>query len=112
MEDSLGEVETGEITTATRSVEINGVNVKEGQVIVLHNGELIGSFANLKDACFEFLSRAGVEERERITFFYGINIEKLAVDDLAKLVHERYPHHEIEIHEGGQPYYQFIISLE
>jgi len=112
MEDSLGEVETGEITTATRSVEINGVNVKEGQVIVLHNGELIGSFANLKDAFFEFLSRAGVEERERITFFYGINIEKPAVDDLAKLVHERYPHHEIEIHEGGQPHYQFIISLE
>ena len=112
MDDSLGEVETGEITTATRTVEINGVNVKEGQVIVLHNGELIGSFGNLKDACFEFLSRAGVNERERITFFYGINIEKPAVDDLAKMVHEKYPHHEIEIHDGGQPYYQFIISLE
>jgi DAK2 domain fusion protein YloV len=112
MTDSLLDVETGEITTATRSVDINGVNVKKGQVLVLHNGQLIGSFGNLTDACMEFLSHAGVNERERITFFYGNHIEKPMVDDLVNKIRERFPQHEIEIHEGGQPYYQYVISLE
>ncbi len=112
MIDSLQEVETGEITTATRSVDINEVNVKEGQVIVLHNGKLIGSYSNLEDACMAFLDSAGTKDKERITLFYGKNIDKAGVDKIVAKIKTTYPSHEVEIHEGGQPYYQFIISIE
>lgn len=112
MVESLQEVETGEITTATRSVEINDVNVKEGQVIVLHNGKLIGSYSNLEEACMKFLENAGAKEKERITLFYGKNIIKADVENLVVKIKVEYPSHEVEIHEGGQPYYQFIISIE
>jgi len=112
MDESLTDIETGEITTATRTVQINNVDVKEGEVIVLHNGQLIESTTNLEDACFEFLSCAGTTERERITIFYGANIERPKVNEIADLIRSKYPKQELEIHEGGQPFYQFIISVE
>lgn len=112
MEESLTDIETGEITTATRTVQMNGVNVKEGQVIVLHNGELINSATNLEDACFEFLKSADTMNRERITIFYGSNIDRPRVNEIADLIRAKYVKQELEIHEGGQPHYQFIISVE
>jgi DAK2 domain fusion protein YloV len=112
MDDSLTDIETGEITIATRTVEINGVDVKEGQVIVLHNGQLITSASDLEEACFAFLKSADTTARERITIFYGSNIERPKVNEIADLIRTKYPKQELEIHEGGQPYYQFIISVE
>ncbi len=112
MDESLTDIETGEITTATRTVQINEVDVKEGEVIALHNGQLIKSATTLEEACFEFLSNAGTNDRERITIFYGSNIERPHVNEIADLIRAKYPKQELEIHEGGQPHYQFIISVE
>ncbi len=112
MDESLTDIETGEITTATRTVQINEVDVKEGEVIALHNGQLIKSATSLEEACFEFLNNAGTNERERITIFYGSNIERPHVNEIADLIRAKYPKQELEIHEGGQPHYQFIISVE
>ncbi len=112
MEEAIHEVESGEITTATRSVEINGVKVKEGQVIALLNGQLVASASHLEEACFELLKAAKSEERERITLFYGQNISLEEVNQLAEKIQTKYPDHEMEIHEGGQPHYQLIISIE
>lgn len=112
MEQSILEVESGEITTATRSVEINGVKVQEGQVIALLNGQLVASASHLEEACFELLDAAKTEERERITLFYGQNITLEQVNQLAEKIQQKYPDHEIETHEGGQPHYQLIISIE
>ncbi len=112
MEESLSEVETGEITTATRSVEINGVKVAQGQVIALLNGKLVRSAEKIEDACMGLLDEAGVEDRERITLFYGENISKNEVNRLVDIIRSKYPRHEIELHEGGQPHYQLIISIE
>ncbi len=112
MEEAINEVESGEITTATRSVEINGVKVEEGQVIALLNGQLVASASHLEEACFELLKAAKSEERERITLFYGQNISLDEVNQLAEKIQEKYPDHEMEIHEGGQPHYQLIISIE
>jgi DAK2 domain fusion protein YloV len=112
MTQALGDVETGEVTIATRSVEINGVNVKEGEVIALHNGLVVHSASNLEDACLGLLEKAHTEDRERITLFYGDNISKNEVNTIVDRIRAAYPHHEIELHEGDQPHYQFIIAIE
>ena len=57
MEESIKEVDSGEITTATRSIKINGVNVKKGEVITLLNGELIDSSNSILSACSNLLSK-------------------------------------------------------
>jgi dihydroxyacetone kinase-like predicted kinase len=112
MNDALDDVETGEITTATRSVEIDNVAVQEGEIIALHNGKLILSTNSLEDACLSFLEKANAEEYELITLFYGIDAPKDVVDQISEQIQSAYPEHEIEVQEGGQPHYQFIISIE
>jgi len=112
MKASLDEVDTGEITIATRSVEINGVNVEKGQVIALHNGKLVDSSANLDDACMGLLEKIITPEKSHITLFYGENMEKHDVNRIVDKVRDAYPDFEIEEHEGNQPHYQFIISIE
>jgi uncharacterized protein len=112
MNDSLSEVEAGEITTATRSIEINGIKVKEGEVIALLNGQLIESSDSILKACATLLKKAKTEEREHITIFYGENTTKDMVDQLVAFINQEYPDHEVEVHEGGQPLYQFILSIE
>ena len=112
MIDACDEVETGEVTIATRTVEINGVNVSEGQVIALHNGKLIQSCSSIEEATLSILSDSNMNDRERVTFLYGADIDIQEVSRIASIVENKYPEHEVEIHYGGQPYYQFILSIE
>jgi dihydroxyacetone kinase-like predicted kinase len=112
MTEALNSVESGEITTATRSVEIDGVAVKEGQTIVLHNGQLVLAADSVEDACLGLLEHAHADQFELITMFYGIDIPKTEVNRIADVVRRAYPEQEVEIQEGGQPHYQFIIAIE
>ena len=112
MVSALDDVDAGEITTATRTVEIDGVEVKSGQFIGLLNGKLVVSGNNTSEATLALLSKADMESKERITLFTGNNIEEDEVTEISELIQREYPDHEVEIHEGGQPHYQFLISLE
>jgi DAK2 domain fusion protein YloV len=112
MNQALLDVTTGEITTATRSVEMNGVHVQEGQVIALLDGKLIYAAAGLEEASLGLLAKAHANDHERITLFYGSNITRQDVNVLVDKIRSVYPSQELEVHEGGQPHYQFIISIE
>jgi fatty acid kinase len=112
MTQALDEVETGEITIATRSVDIDGVNVQEGQIIALHNGKLVLSAASLEEACLGLLQTAHASHYELITLFYGNNVSRKEVIRIADVIRKAYPEQEVEVQEGCQPHYQFIISIE
>jgi DAK2 domain fusion protein YloV len=112
MKSVINDVETGEITTATRSVEIDGVNVIQGQIISLLNGKLVLASDNLNTATLGLLERAHAENYELITLFYGIDVTRMEVDAIADSIRKDYTKQEIEVQEGGQPHYQFIISIE
>jgi DAK2 domain fusion protein YloV len=109
---ALSDVQTGEITIATRSVEIDGVEVQEGQIIALQNGQLVMSAASLEEACLGLLEKANTEKYELITLFYGANVSKTEVSQIEDAIRTKYPEKEIEVQEGGQPHYQFIIAIE
>ena len=112
MTGAISEVETGEITTAVRSVEIDGVRVEEGQIIALHNGKLVLAAQDLLEGCLAFLEHAGADDFELITMFYGSNVTREEADEIAGHIQETYPDHEIEVQNGGQSHYQFIFSIE
>jgi hypothetical protein len=112
MNEALEEVETGEITIATRNVEIDGVEVQEGQIIALLNGKLVLSASDLDRACLGLLEKAHADHFELITMFYGNNIAKPDVFRIADLIRAQYPKQEVEIQEGCQPHYQFIFAIE
>jgi DAK2 domain fusion protein YloV len=112
MTKALDEVETGEITIATRSVDIDGVNVQEGEIIALHNGKLVLSAASLEEACLGLLKTAHASHYELITLFSGDNVARKEVIRIADVIRKAYPEQEVEVQEGCQPHYQFIISIE
>ena len=112
MTSALDDVLTGEITIATRSVEIDGVKVEDGQVIALLNGKLAVSSDSVENACLEFLKKAQAADYELITLFYGEDLPHIEANRIADLIRENYPEQEVEVQEGGQPHYQFIISIE
>lgn len=112
MNAAMAEVITGEITTATRSVEMNGVQVQQGQVIALLDGKLVYSATNVDEACLGLLAKAHADDHERITLFYGSNFSKTDVNVLSDKIRSVYPSQELEVHEGDQPHYQLIISIE
>jgi DAK2 domain fusion protein YloV len=112
MNSVLNDVETGEITNATRSVEIDGVNCTEGQFISLLNGKLVLASTNLKNATLGLLTKAHADHFELITLFYGAQVSRMEVDAIADAIRKKFPEQEIEVQEGGQPHYQFIISIE
>jgi DAK2 domain fusion protein YloV len=112
MEEALLQVETGEITRATRSVEIDGISVKEGEFIALHNGNLVAASSSLKDVTLELLQIAHADHFELITLFYGKDLTKQEANQIADEIRFAYPEQEIEVQDGGQPHYYFIISIE
>lgn len=112
MTAALDDVETGEITTATRSVEMDGVQVMEGQIIALHNGSLVLAASTLDEACLGLLKKAHADHFELVTLFYGANLSKKEAVCIADVIRRAYPELEIEVQDGGQPHYQFIISIE
>lgn len=112
MTSAIDDVETGEITTATRTVEIDGVKVNEGEIIALHNGKLIASAKSLEEASLKFLEHAQADDYELITLFYGQDVKRPRVNKIVDVIREKYPDNEIEVQDGGQPHYQFIISVE
>jgi DAK2 domain fusion protein YloV len=112
MNSATKEVESGEITTAVRDVVIDGIDVKEGEIISLHNGKLVGSNKSLKEGCLIFLETAKAEDLELITLFHGENITREDAEEMAEFIQEKYPDQEVELQYGGQPHYQFIFSIE
>jgi DAK2 domain fusion protein YloV len=112
MSKSLASVQTGEITIATRTVEIDGVNVESGQVIALLDGKLVLSSTNIEGAVMGFLEKAEADKRELITFYYGEDINRNEAFRIADVAREKYPSQEIEVQDGGQPHYPFLISVE
>jgi DAK2 domain fusion protein YloV len=112
MSKAIEEVTTIEITTATRTVEMDGVSVEQGQVIALVNGKLAVSVASVEEACLGALAHAHADENELITLFYGEEVPTTETNRIVDVIRAAYPAQEIELQDGGQPHYQFIISIE
>jgi dihydroxyacetone kinase-like predicted kinase len=78
----------------------------------LLNGKLVLSSDNLKQATLGLLKKAHADHFELITLFYGSDISRMEVDSIADAIRKKFPQQEIEVQDGGQPHYHFIISIE
>lgn len=112
MTKSLSNVKTGEITVAVRSVEIDGVKVNTGEAIALLDGKLVASASSVEEVCLELLEKARADEHELITLFYGEDVPHAEANRIADLIRNKYASQEVEVQEGGQAHYEFIVSIE
>ncbi len=112
MKRAMGDVETVEITLATRSATVNGVNVSDGEVIGLHDGDLAASGDTIEAVTRQVLRDVGSEEAEIITLYYGEDVSEEEAEELVALLQEDWPEQDIEVIPGGQPHYHYIVSIE
>ena len=112
MEAAIDLVETAEVTQAVRSVDINGLAIEEGQIIGLLNGQLVTAGTDKEAIAHDLLARMDAVECEIITVYYGNAVDRPQAEGLATSIQERYPDQEVELLEGGQPHYCYIISAE
>ena len=112
MEAAAARVETAEITRAVRDAKVEGIEVKEGDIIGLHNNALVTTGAEPDEVAWDLLEQMGASERELITIYWGGDIERVTAEAFRDRVANRYPDAEIELIDGGQPFYDYIISAE
>ncbi len=112
MEQAAHSVQTAEVTTATRAAQINGVSVEQGEVIGLLNGELTASGGALGEVVQEMLRQMQANEHEIITIYYGEDIADPEAEAVADEIQHSYPEQEVELVNGGQPHYHYILSAE
>jgi uncharacterized protein len=112
MEAATHHVLTGEITTATRAIEYNGVKVEEGHVIGLLNDELTAANETIDETLFTLLDQMNAANLEIVTLYYGNGVTTGEAETFGAAIHDKYPNLEVELVEGGQPHYYYIISAE
>lgn len=112
MTEALQDVISIEITEAVRDVELNGVNVVAGELIGLLDGELVASGDSLTDVVVKTMSSLSDKEPEILTVFVGKDATDDATEALESEATRVFPDAEIEVIEGNQPHYQYLIAIE
>jgi hypothetical protein len=112
MSEAVSDIETIEITTAVRTAKVGGVKVKKGETIGLINGKLVIKADSPEEATLAALEQAKAKEYEIITLYYGESVGEDDAQRVADLIGEQFPEQEIEVVDGGQPHYSYILSVE
>ena len=112
MEQASKRVQTAEITQAVRTVQLDGINVTEGDIIGLVNNRLVMAGTDLPSVIHDTLTRMNVGQYEIVTLYSGAGVDATAANEMAQRIKEWFPAQEIEVVRGGQPYYDYIISAE
>jgi DAK2 domain fusion protein YloV len=105
-------VQTAEVTRAIRSVKINGLEVEEGEIIGLLNGELTAKGKSIEEVAGQILEQMKADEHEIITAYRGEDVTESQAQELIDRLQKSYPDQEWELIDGGQPHYYYIISAE
>jgi DAK2 domain fusion protein YloV len=112
MKSALPDVQSGEVTTAVRSTTLNGVAIAEGQAIALLDGVVVTATATPNDALIAMLAGAELEEGNLVTLYWGADIPGRIASEAAGAIEARFPGVEVDILEGGQPHYTYLVSIE
>lgn len=111
MTEALSTVRTVEVTRAVRSTSIGGVKVEEGQAIAVVDDVLKVAAESAVEAALEALGDI-VGESALVTVYYGAGITSEQANELASRVREKFPTAEADVHFGGQPHFDYILSVE
>jgi DAK2 domain fusion protein YloV len=110
MAEAAAAVATGEVTRASRAVELNGVAVRQGDWLGLADGEPVAGGEDFAEVVFELVDRLLLEPRAVLTLLTGAELPPL--DGLVERLASAHPELEVEVHEGGQPHYPLLLGAE
>lgn len=112
MTKELGNVISGQITNAIRDTEIDHVKIKKDDYMGIIDGKIKLAKADLKDAVLETLEQMISDDSEIVTILLGEGSSQSEAEEIAKEIEDRYEEVEVDIHEGKQPVYPYLLSVE
>ena len=112
MLEAVALVKTGSVTFAARDSEIDGMNIKKDDIMGMEEGKITHLGSNPADVVMELLSDMADFDSSMISVFYGSDVSEEDAAELENKINEAYPKLDCMVHNGGQPLYYYIISIE
>ena len=112
MEEAAAAVRTGEVTVAVRDAQLDGLVVHSGEALGLLDDEAVTVGPTCDGVALDLMARMGAGAGALLTVYYGREVKAEAAQDLAAQARRRYDGLEVEVVDGGQPHYPYILSLE
>lgn len=112
MSEAFTNVKTGQVTYAVRDTSIDGVEIHKDDFMALAEGKIVLSTPALKDAAEKVIKDLVNEDAEIVTVIYGEDTTEQAASELVAFIEENYPDVEVELFDGKQGLYPYIISVE
>lgn len=105
-------VKTGSVTYAVRDTEIDGVEIKEGNILGLVESKIEKVGNDYFEVAKDVLESMIDEDSELITIFYGKDVDESEIENFTSILEEKYEDLDVQCYSGDQPLYYFIISVE
>ena len=112
MKEALSMVKTGQITYAVRDTHIDDKEIKEGNIMGIGDDSILAVGEDIAEITKETIDLMADEETELISVYYGEDITEEDANALGEELQEKYPDCEVEVYEGGQPIYYYVVSVE
>ncbi|KUP22298.1 DAK2 domain-containing protein [Paenibacillus sp. DMB5] len=112
MLEAISQVKSGQVTNAVRDTVIEELEIKSGQFIGISNSKIVAASDELLAASQALLATMLVNGDEIVTVLTGAEADEEITESLVSWLEETYPQVEVEVHEGGQPLYYYLFSVE
>ncbi len=112
MMEAVALVKTGSVTFAARDSEIDGMNIKENDIMGMEEGKITHLGEEPAEVVMALLGDMVDEDSAMISVFYGSDVTEEQAAELEEEINEKYPKLDCMVHNGGQPLYYYIISIE
>ncbi|MGY3713958.1 DAK2 domain-containing protein [Sutcliffiella cohnii] len=112
MTASLQMVKTGQVTYAVRDTSIDGIEIQKDDYMGIAESKIVTTSKNKVEAAQQLLQTLLDDDSEILTIIYGEDVSEEEAEKLSEQVEEQYPDVEVEIHNGKQPLYSYIFSVE
>ncbi|WP_258360160.1 DAK2 domain-containing protein [Moorella sulfitireducens] len=112
MTEAITRVKTGEITRAARNSRVNGREILAGEYIGLVEGKVVACGTGLAEVMQEVLARMIDDSSGLVSLYFGNGLSTAEAEGFAGIMRRHFPGVDFELYYGGQPLYQFIISVE
>jgi DAK2 domain fusion protein YloV len=112
MMKAIENVQSGQVTFAVRDTSIDGIEIKEGDFIGIHDSKIVTANRDVQETCRNLLDSMLETGGEVVTILTGEEAKQADTDGIEAFLKEAHPETEIEIHYGGQPLYAYLIAVE
>ncbi|MSQ31717.1 MAG: DAK2 domain-containing protein [Dehalococcoidia bacterium] len=112
MTSAIAKIGTLELCKATKSTSVNGIKIKKGQPIVLSEGEISFSGNDFESLICEALRKNNLKDGMLVTLYFGKDASAESTKSVMSLIRASFPSMQVELINGGQPHYEYIVSYE